>query len=206
MVQSSGMEDYLVQNTEFWRWFLEREDKFYNYEKFHDSLLEESLNRLKDINGDLVFEIGPEIDGKREFIISANGLKEGFSAVIELAKAAPELDRWVIVPFRQRKKDLDLQIQIEDRVLSPEDIFFTYQAAGKKVDINLYIAGINPEDERVYHLVLLLLDNVIGEYDVEMKLEGIEIHPLSEVKDPTKLYSLKELPGIIDQHFSKKVD
>lgn len=199
------MEEQITYNS-FWKWFLEREDKFYHYEQHHSDLLEEALSLLKNINPDLVFEIGPEYDGRREIIISANGLKEGFTSVIELAHSAPDLDRWIVTPFRQRKKDLDIEIQIEDITLSPEDIFFTYEHVGRKVNIDLYIAGIDEEDERVFHVVLLLLDNVIGEYDVEMKIDQIDIHPLTEVEDPTQLFPLKELPQIVDQHFNKKVD
>lgn len=199
------MEEQITY-TSFWKWFVERENRFFHYEQQHTELLEEALSLLKDINPELVFEIGPEYDGKRELIISANGLKEGFTSVIELVQSAPELDRWIITPFRQRKKDLDLEIQIEDITLSPEDIFFTYDSVGRKVNINLYIAGIDSEDERVFQVVLLILDHVVGEYDVEMKIEQIDIHPLSEVEDATQLYALKELPGIIDQHFSQKVD
>jgi hypothetical protein len=199
------MEEQLTYLS-FWKWFLENENQFFHYEQYHAKLLEETLNKLKDLHPDLVFEIGPELDGKRELVISSNGLREGFASVIELVQSSPELDRWIVTPFRQRKKDLDIEIQIEDITLSPEDIFFTYEQSGEKVNVNLYIAGIDEEDERVFHVVLLLLDTVIGEYDVEMKLDQIDIHPLTEVKDATKLYSLKELPGIIDQQFRKKVD
>lgn len=199
------MEDQITYKS-FWKWFLAHEDNFFHYEQYHTDLLEETLEKLKDIHPHLVFEIGPEFDGKRELIISSNGLKEGFPSVIELTKEAPELDRWIVVPFRQRKENLDIQVELEDVVLSPEDIFFTYDDSGKKLDIDLYIAGIDEEDERIFHVVLLLLDTVIGEYDVEMKIEKIDIHPLTEVKDASKLYALKELPTIIDQHFCVKVD
>lgn len=206
MVQSTDTMEEQLTYTSFWKWFLEHENQFFHYEQYHTKLLEETLSKLKDIHPDLVFEIGPEFDGKRELIISSNGLKEGFTSVIELVHSSPELDRWLITPFRQRKKDLDIEIQIEDITLSPEDIFFTYEPEGKKVNINLYIAGIDEEDERVFHVVLLLLDSVIGEYDVEMKLNQIDIHPLTSVKDATALYALKELPGIVDQQFRNKVD
>ncbi len=200
------MSDIQSKEKRFWKWFLEHEDEFFHFEHNQEKLFNPTLVKLQDIQPDLVFEIGPELDGKREFIISANGLKEGFSSVIEVIKASPETDRWIIIPFRQRKKNLDIEIQLGDLTLGVEDLFFTYEPAGNKVNIDLYIAGINPKDEEVYHVTLLLLDNVIGEYDVEMKLEKIEIHQLTEVEDATKLYSLKELPTLLDSYFSKKVD
>ncbi|HRN70372.1 MAG TPA: hypothetical protein PLS49_04245 [Candidatus Woesebacteria bacterium] len=192
--------------AEFWKWFLEKEDQFFHYERQDSELLDITLEKLKIIHPDLVFEISPEYEGKREFIISANGLKEAFTSVIELANQAPEMDRWSIIPFRQRKQDLDIEIEVEDMVLSPEDIFFTHETSGNKISIDLYIAGIDIEDERVFHIILLLLDNVVGEYDVEMKLDQIDIHPLTDVEDATKLYALKELPFIVDHHFNRKVD
>jgi hypothetical protein len=200
------MNDTVSKEKEFWKWFLEREDKFYHFEHNQEELFNPALTLLQNIQRDLVFEIGPEIDGKREFIISANGLKEGFSSVIEVAKASPEMDRWIVVPFRQRKKNLDIEIQLGDLTLGVEDIFFTYNTSGNKVNLDLFIAGINPKEEHVYQVALLLLDNVIGEYDVEMKLDKIEIHRLTDVEDATRLYSLKELPTLLDGHFSKKVD
>lgn len=200
------MSELQSQEKQFWKWFLEYEDKFYHFEHNQQELFNPALAKLQDIQPDLVFEIGPEIDGKREFIISANGLKEGFSSVIEVTKAAPEMDRWIVVPFRQRKRNLDIEIQLGDLTLGVEDLFFTYEPSGNKVNIDLYIAGINPKEEQVYHIALLLLDNVIGEYDVEMKLDKIEIHQLTDIEDATKLYSLKELPTLLDGFFSKKVD
>jgi hypothetical protein len=182
----------------FWKWFLEHEELFFYYEKYQDKLLPIALDHLQEIQGDLVFEVGPEIEGKRELIISANGMKEGFSSVIEVVKSSPDMERWTVIPFRQRKENLDLQIQMNELVLSPEDIFFSYEMQNGKIDLHLYIAGINPEDEDVYQVVLLILDNVIGEYDVEMKLGDIDIFPLQDVKDPKELLLLKDLPPIID--------
>jgi hypothetical protein len=198
------VEETLI-NT-FWKWFLEHEDLFFFYERYQDKLLPVALDHLQEIQPDLVFEVAPEVEGRRELIISANGMKEGFSSVIEVVKAAPEMERWIVVPFRQRKTNLDIQIQIDDLVLSPEDIFFSYEFQNDKMNIRLYIAGINPEDEDLYQATLLILDNVIGEYDVEMKLGDIDILPLHDVKDPEKLLLLKDLPSIIDFDPNKAVN
>lgn len=190
----------------FWHWFSQNSDRLFYFELHQEELLPEALEKIQNVHHDLVFEIGPEIDGKRDFIISANGLKEAFPAVIELSKAAPIYDSWNIVPFRQRKEDADLEIEIEDIILSPEDILFDYDYEDGRVNLEVYIDDIDPEDERVYHIVFILLDNIIGEYDVEMKIGQIEIHTLHPDMNQNKLRTLDELPRIIDTMGKKVVN
>ena len=52
------------------------------------SQLSEELDRVGD---DLVFEIGPIVDGKRDFVIGAHGLWPSFPLVEALTAAAPDL-------------------------------------------------------------------------------------------------------------------
>ncbi|CAN5230964.1 hypothetical protein BH09PAT2_BH09PAT2_06970 [soil metagenome] len=188
----------------FWDWFSEKSDKLFFFELYQETLLPETLKKIQKIHPDLVFEIGPEMDGKRDFIVSANGIKEAFPAVIDLIRSAPQYDSWNIIPFRQRKTDLDIEIEIEDMVLSPEDILFDYDY-DDKVNLDVYISDIDSEDSRVYHIVFILLDNIIGEYDVEMKIGRIDIYNLDESKSTSQLRTLDELPRIVDNLGKKTV-
>lgn len=189
----------------FWDWFTEKSDKLFFFELYQEKLLPETLVQIQTIHPDLVFEIGPEIDGKRDFIVSANGLKEAFPAVIELVRSAPQFDSWNIIPFRQRKPDFDMEVEIEDVVLSPDDIVFDYDYDDNKVNLNVYVEDIDSEDSRVYHIVFILLDNIIGEYDVEMKIGRIDIYTLDENKSTSHLHPLSDLPRIVDNLGKKTV-
>jgi hypothetical protein len=196
----------IAPEEQFWNWFVKNSNRLFYFEKYEDALLYETITQLQKIHTDLVFEIGPEIDGQREFIISANGIKEAFSSVIELVKSAPSFDNWNIITFRQRKKDIDMKIQIDDVTLSPEDIYFDHISSQNKVDLNLFIKDMEEDDERIYHIIFIILDNIVGEYDVEMKLGKIDIFPFSKAKNPEKLLPVKRLPTIIDELSRNKVD
>ena len=189
----------------FWDWFSAKSEKLFFFELYQEKLLPETLIEIQKIHPDLVFEIGPEIDGKRDFIISANGLKEAFPAVIELVRSAPQFDSWNIIPFRQRKKDLDMEVEIEEVMLSPDDVVFDYDYDDNKVNLNIYVEDVDSEDSRVYHIIFILLDNIIGEYDVEMKIGRIDIYTLDETKSTSHLHPLQELPRIVDNLGKKTI-
>jgi hypothetical protein len=190
----------------FWEWFTSLENSFYHIEEYQEELLPEALERITRIHPDLVFEIGPVVEGKREFVVSANGVKDAFSAVIELVDAAPKLAKWDFVAFRKRKNPQDIRIQYEDLELTPDDIFFSYEFADGKFELNLYLADFKPKDKPLAHLVMIMLDNVLGEYDVEMKLHTITLHKLNVELSAESLYELRDLPAIVDQCFYRRVD
>ncbi len=187
-------QDYIA----FWKWFQENEEKLFFYENFEQELLPSALDELQRINKDLVFEIGPEIEGVREFVISANGMKNAFSDVIELVRHAPDFDRWEIIPFRQRKDVFDLEVELEDIILTPNDISFSYEKEKGRVNLTLFVENMDEENEKMYHMVFLLLDNIVGEYDVEMKIGTIDIYSDEEIAEEDEVYPLTKLPHIID--------
>ncbi|MBP7966752.1 hypothetical protein KAZ66_00620 [Candidatus Woesebacteria bacterium] len=194
-----------TKEQSFWDWFSAKSDKLFFFELYQEKLLPETLHQIQQIHPDLVFEISPELDGKRDFIISANGLKEAFPAVIDLVRSAPQFDSWNIIPFRQRKKDLDMEVEIEDVILSPDEILFDYDYDDNKVNLDVYVEDVDSEDSRVYHIVFILLDNIIGEYDVEMKIGRIDIYTLDETKSVSHLHPLSDLPRIVDNLGKKTV-
>ena len=55
------------------------------------------------------------------------------------------------------------------------------------------------EHSRYLALALLLLDTLLGEYDVEMKLGTIGIEP-SEKENSSRALTLDRLPGVFDAY------
>lgn len=182
----------------FWSWFLTNEEKLFQFENQEEVVLDETLNALQQINDELVFEIGPAIGGLREFVVSANGAKTAFADVIEIVKSAPELDRWIVVPFRQRKNVFDMEIEIDDTVVTPQDFRFSFDREKGRIDLSIFVEGMDPDAEDTFHLVFLLLDTTIGEYDVEMKIGSIGIYDESEIGNDEVVYPLTKLPHVVD--------
>ena len=188
----------------FWEWFRANEVRLFDFEQDQEKIFDELSRELKKINPDLVFEFGPKNE-KREFTVSADGIKEAFPAVIALVDKAPVLERWIIQKFRQRGKP-DARIEINGEKLSADQYKFTIERDGEKVGITLYVDGYDPARRNLFSKVgFIFLDNCLGEYDVETKVGFVEIKPAS---DPSSLLKqpLSELPKTFDNFISAKLN
>jgi hypothetical protein len=96
----------------FWHSFTRHEAELFNFEKDQQRIFDKLFGALRKVNQDLVFEFGPkkQQEGKerREFVISAGGIKSAFPAVISLRDAAPDLPRWHITAFRPRRVTINV--------------------------------------------------------------------------------------------------
>lgn len=191
---------------QFWKYFVQNAHKLSYPRKYQNRALVNCLKELKKVHPDLTFEIGSRVGDTWEFVISANGIKDAFSAVLSLIEIAPRLKGWKIIAFKQRKAT-DTAIAIAGVTISIEDILFEYYIEGKgKVGIILYIKDFKKSDIRYQLAIFPLLDALLGEFDVEMKIGSIDIQPLLPNISRKKLKPLGELPSIVDAHFQKRAD
>lgn len=170
----------------FWRWFQANETRLYDVEKDQEKVFDELQMQLHRIHPSLTFEFGPKEEGKREFVISADGIKEAFPAVISLADAAPPLPRWKITKFRPRR-GFQGPLTLNGLRLLPAQLKFTIEPDGAKAGITLFIEGYNPNEREKYAgVVYLMLDQALGEYDVETKVGFIELKSNSATSNLAK--------------------
>ncbi|MDU9690152.1 hypothetical protein O0Q50_03155 [Priestia aryabhattai] len=185
-----------ITEKEFWSWFEKNsEDYFQLDEKNYDLLFNKLGLQLSKYHKDLTFEFSVEISqGKREFIISAEGMISAFPAVIKLVEEAPTLEKFNIVAFRQRQNS-EQEIYFEGIVLNTEDIFFTYREDKQMncVDIVIYIKGYREENDQFIAATFIMLDSLIGEYDVGVKLGEINFEPYQEEKEAQPILNLVSL-------------
>ena len=87
----------------FWKWFVRNEAMLFDFEKDQEKTFHLLATELQKIHSSLTFEFGPKINSIRDFVISADGIRAAFPAVIELAGAAPTLERWRVIAFRPRR-------------------------------------------------------------------------------------------------------
>jgi len=184
----------------FWRWFQANEPRLFEFEKDQEHIFDELGMQLHRIQPNLTFEFGPKQHGKREFVISADGIKDAFPAVIALADAAPSLPRWKIIKFRPRR-GFQSPVTINGLQISPSQIQFTIEPDGKKAGITLFIEGYKlTERERYASAVYLMLDQALGEYDVETKVGFIELKP-STAKSSLAKQQFSMLADSFDRFF-----
>ncbi len=190
------------KEEKFWRWFTKHQKTYYNdienietREKiFHTLSIE-----LKKLNHDLVFEFSPiHKNGIREFTISAEGDKKLFPVVEKIVIKAPKMKNWQFNAFRQRIPGNKYEIQYGDLKINYSDIYFRY-SDGKygKIGIELNIRDYDGSG-KTQNAVYLLLDNLIGEYDLTMGIDWIEWVKLDE-KNIEKLNPVILLRTLIDQ-------
>jgi len=170
----------------FWRWFQANESRLFDFEKDREKVFDELQTQLHRIHPNLTFEFGPKQDGKRDFVISADGIRNAFPAVIDLANAAPLLPRWTITKFRPRR-GFQSSVTLNGLRISPEQVEFTIEPDGDKAGITLFIEGYSrSEHEKYAALVFLMLDQTLGEYDVETKVGFIELKSRSTKSNSAK--------------------
>lgn len=186
------------KNEDFWKWFSENQNELYKFENNQEEIFDELHGKLIEIDSNLVFEFSPiRKDSTREFTISADGITESFPAVIKLVNAAPKFRKWKIKAFRQRNPGDDLEIVYDGSLkISYEDIYFRYSKDSDKIGIELNIQNYK-DSPNVNNAIYILLDGLIGEYDMETKISWIEIKKLEERKIDS-LYRIVELRKIVD--------
>lgn len=162
---------------DFWIWFIKNEERIFSYEKDQESIFNELSNQLFNVNQYLVFELSSVLgDGKRDFIISADGMISAFAAVERLYSRAPALKNWNIIKFRPKRTPTD-HLQIGDKNINLDDVYFTVSKSEKpyKVDVQLLFRYFEESERNVFSQVsFLLLDQALGEYDTEMKIGFVD--------------------------------
>lgn len=187
------------KDVDFWKWFSKYQKELYYYENNQKALFDELTTRLKNIDSNLVFEFSPiHDDSIREFTISADGLKESFPSVIRLVDKAPKFPKWKINAFRQRVPGDGIQIVYDDSIkISYNDIYFRYTVDLGKINLELNIKNYKKESG-FDNAVFILLDALIGEYDMETRISGIDRKLLDE-SNLDSLHRIVELRDIIDK-------
>jgi len=185
----------------FWKWFLKNSDKYFYFENNQYELFKQLKMQLNSIDSNLVFEFSPILnDGKREFVISADGIKSSFPSVIRVVKSAPLLSNWKIIAFRQPRREIS-QVNYDNLVIKYEDVYFRFAKDNDQVALELNIRGFYESPEWT-GAVFILLDSILGEYHAEMSLSAIKKQILNESEIPT-LFPIISLPQVIQDYLSE---
>jgi hypothetical protein len=185
---------------EFWKWFQANEPRLYAVKPDSAAIFDELAAQMHAIDPDLTFEFGPvQDDGRREFVISAGGIRSAFSAVEALYAKAPALKRWTWVKFRPRRLPIS-DVSFGGKTVHAADVRYLMAKDGDKVGIMLFLNGYNDAEKATLGQIgYLLLDEALGEYAMETQVGAIEFQPT------TSTYFLKsrpiaELPARFDEY------
>jgi hypothetical protein len=186
----------------FWRWFEDNSERLFNWEADQERVFADLKCALAKVNAGLVFEFGPARPDRREFTVSADGVRKLFPAVIDLVAAAPSLPRWEVLAFRQPVSDptLPLTLEFNSLKLSTDDVWFVAQPRGDVVGLHLFIRGLTADNNKLLSgAAFVLLDSVLGEYVVETQVGSVDSQPLPdrpEVHGLSPFSQVREVFGI----------
>ena len=170
----------------FWTWFKNNHFKL-NQNTEH---LTEFAIILKKIHPGLTFEF-KFTNNVNLLIISADGNKNLFELVTKIVSQAPEIKNWKTIAFRQPKEFST--VEIDDTILSIDDVYARYNILDSKVKIDLFIKNYI-ESSNMTACVFILLDNLFGEYFVETMIENITVTALEDFDNESKIIAVKHLP------------
>lgn len=189
-----------TQRSDFWDWFRDNTDFLIQYDSKAGAVTRAIGRRLQTVDRGLTFALGQAPDGVYEFIVSANGNRDVFQEVLKLVDAAPEIDGWRIIAFRPRSPDPGgLSLAFGDVSLSAEDIWYRAEDDGAKVSLAVFVRGLTADNEAIMSRAgFVILDNVLGEYDVATKLGSIAFAALPPDPAAGGLKPLSALPADVD--------
>src|SRR5262249_42436684 len=167
------------------------EADLFDFERNQEAIFDRLAAEMHKVHPGLTFEFGPKENDRREFVISADGIRDAFPKVESLYAAAPTMARWKFVKFRPRREPFD--IEYAGVSIKANTVSVSLHPDGQKAGLTVFIPGYNEGDHEIYAgIAFLLLDHALGEYDVETRVGFVEVKAPSP--GPAQVRSLQELP------------
>lgn len=193
----------------FWTWFKENEKRLRKFEDDPGKYLTEVLIQAKKIQPGLAIEFEPSKNGIINMTVSADGDRNLFTVVQNIVGKAPTIEGWKFIAFRQRmdlEKIKGMKLKASDHELEPEKMKFFPIVNGDTLDLIIYARGVTKENyNQIAYGGLLLLDNILGEYDCVTKVRSYDFHNMPTNKDELDgLLPLLDLAAYVDKFHSLK--
>lgn len=177
----------------FWKWFTDHAATLRS-----DGDLRKTMETISDeiekSHPGVFAEIGADGDN-RTLVLSADGKRDLFPIVAKLYASRPTVAGWTIVAFRQRDEH-PTTIELGDKKIDPATVKFVATEAAGKLDLEVFLPGFTTTDD-MGQIAFVILDHVVGEYDMETKIAGIDFAPLDKAPPGAKM--LPELAAVVDK-------
>ncbi len=190
----------------FWKWFEKNEMKIFQFENDQETILDSISEHLNLYHESLVFEISQETNGKREIIISADGIEELFPSVESLVKETPSLNRWSVIAFRPRMENYsDFGLTYSGKEFDPKKLWIYYRVENGFFDLIIYFPDYIEDQRDTYvNAAYVLLDMALGEYDVVKSIRYIDFQKSPVNPKENGLQPFSELRSVFDKYKNSK--
>lgn len=149
---------------------------------------------------------GQDFDPVLELCVTAHGDIEAFPLVMALVRQAPSFERYRVEAFRARMDRADFAIVMGDFTVNASDILIRQWPDGAYVGLEIRPAGNIPQDfaDRAPELAFIMLDHVIGEYDLAVKVGAVEWTP-APPEDRQNFVSLSLFVPVFDSFWKEEL-
>lgn len=193
---------------EFWEWFQKHEPEIFDFENNQETIFKSLSKKLYSVHPSLGFAFHEEIqEGKREIILSPNGDKLAIPFLNILHDLMPALDRWQVTLYKPRIQISDSlkPVEMKNTVFDPGRVTFVLFAKDALIYIIFFVEGYEDKQnqETLQTCVIILLDQLIGEYNAMNKIGDVMIEPADTPFEQGKKYPLNYLPLAFDETIKK---
>ena len=191
-----------MDNT-FWKWFTDNSERLTMLDDLDECerqrLLDGMQASLDGYHEGLTFEIGEQTPNGRTLTISAEGDIDLFKYVTDLVEAAPDVDWWEFVAFKQ-PKGKGLKVMFDKHRFDTSKMYFMQLESEESPDmVGLRVAVEKPvEDDDQLVGVYVTIEALIGEFDCATLVGYLELCAMP--KEPMKegFQRMDDLPDFIE--------
>jgi hypothetical protein len=190
------------KEQKFWKWFVKNETTIFEFEKDQEKVLNLISSKLTSYKDDVTYEISHVKDGKREFIISADGIADAFPYVESLVKSAPELKLFSIIAFRPRIDGYEgFKLEYAGSEFDVSKVWVYYRVEDGFFDLIVYHPDFNEQESNTFISgSYILLDMALGEYDVVNNIRYIDHQKIPENPIELGLKPFADLRKVFDEY------
>ncbi len=194
----------------FWQWFCDHNEQLIALGDLEEKERNELMNALqyqltKYCNG-LSCEMGEATANGRTLIFTAEGDTDLFRYVVELVDAAPDLDWWDFVAFKQ-PMGTELKVRFDRYVFDTRKMYFQQLECEEEPDmlgLRIAVEGNKPDDEDFQVGVYVTLEALIGEFDCATLIGYMETVNLPEEPFKAGFQELDSLPKFVEWFKAKR--
>lgn len=204
---SSQNMDMPDQIHNFWSWFTQNKSRFSNLELDRENLVPEIVDHLRQLSQNLTIEVEPPKSGIRVMAISADGIEKDFPLVKQVVAAAPSIEGWRIVAFRQPGKLKGMELKYLGITLDTDKMWILPIEDKDGFDLIIFFPNYTDDKRNLFiNGTYVLLDNAIGEYNVVKGIRTLDFQKLPPANDRKGIVPFTDLPKVFAEYQTKHHD
>ncbi len=195
----------------FWQWFTDHNEQLVALGDLDDkgrAALEDALqHELTKYCDGLGFDIGEATANGRTLTFTAEGDTDLFRYVVELVDAAPDLDWWEFVAFKQ-PMGTELKVRFDKMLFDTRKMYFEQlecEEEPEMLGLRIAVEGGERQDEDFQVGVYVTLEALMGEFDCATLIGYMETVPLPDEPFKAGFQKLDDLPKFVEW-FKRKRD